>query len=70
MRLDIGVFAVKQRVQPLAGKVLPDIDKLATAIIPFPGYPSAYLLVITPPAASRTASETKFSEAIQSSFVC
>src|SRR5579883_1914498 len=36
----------------------------------FPGYPSAYLFVNTDPAASSTASLTKFSDAINSSPSC
>jgi hypothetical protein len=50
----------------LSINLLHDIHYFTTSVVSFPGYPSAYLLVKTEPAASITSSLTKFSEAINS----
>ena len=50
-------------------RVLDLVVVLASAVVAAPGYPSAYLLVSTVPAASITAAETWFSLAISSSVL-
>ncbi len=66
VRLHVGVVGAEQLARAVAGDVLDDVDLLAAAVVALAGQPSAYLLVSTVPAASRTASDVKFSEAMSS----
>lgn len=66
MWLNIDIFTAEQLLCSLSCKIFHNIHALTSAIISFPGYPSAYLFVKGLPIAAITALLTQFSDAISS----
>jgi hypothetical protein len=68
--LDVGKFCTEELLGPFYGDRLDGVDFLTAAVVAVTGVSlRAYLFVRTVPAAIKTASLTKFSEAISSIFL-